>query len=123
MLYETECFEIIGLCMKVHRKLGHGFLESVYKDALEIEFNLAGVPYIREHEFKIDYFGHFLKTKFYADFTVYESIILEAKAISGIPDELYARTINNLKVSNMNLGLIVNFGKPSLEYKRVIQTK
>ena len=65
----------------------------------------------------------FLKTKFYADFTVYESIILEAKAISGIPDELYARTINYLKVSNMNLGLIVNFGKPSLEYKRVIQTK
>ena len=83
MLYESECFEIIGLCMKVHRKLGHGFLESVYKDALEIEFNLAGVPYTREHEFKIDYFGHFLKSKFYADFTVYESIILEAKAISG----------------------------------------
>ena len=106
--------------MEVHSKLGHGFLEVVYKDALEIEFTLRGIPYCREQEFDIDYKDHILRRKYYADFTVFGNIILEAKALDGLPDELYSRCINYLKVSNYRLCLLVNFGTPSLQYKRVV---
>ncbi|MDQ3018046.1 MAG: GxxExxY protein [Bacteroidota bacterium] len=109
--------------MEVHRTLGRGFLENVYKDALEYEFKLRGIPYEREKCFVIPYKDIILKREFYADFFCFDAIILEAKAKEGVVDELYKQTINYLAASHQTLGLLVNFGEDSLKYKRVILTK
>jgi GxxExxY protein len=120
LIHKEESYTIIGKCMEVHNELGFGFLEAVYKDALEIEFKNAGIPYEREKEFEVEYKGTILRNKFYADFVVYDKIILEIKGVSKIKDEFIARAINYLKVSDLNLALVVNFGEPSLNSKRVI---
>ena len=113
-------FEIIGKCYEVHNNLGKGFLEVVYKDALEIEFKKSGIPYQREVKYSVNYKGVLLNHSFYADFVVYDDIILEVKATSGIIEEYFAQTINYLKVSQNKLALIVNFGTNRLETKRLI---
>jgi len=120
IIYKEESYEIIGKCMEVHKNLGSGFLEIVYKDALEYEFKNAEIPYEREKEYIVNYKGKILPHKFYADFVVFDKIILEVKGISGISDEHIAQTINYLKVSGNKLGLIVNFGELSLKYKRIV---
>jgi len=117
---QKETYEIIGICMEVHKHLGHGFLEIVYKDALEFEFKKQGIHFEREKKYEIDYKGHILPHKFYADFIVYDSVILEVKATNGIADDHYARVINYLAASKCNIGLLVNFGEPSLKTKRLI---
>ncbi len=120
IIYKEESYKIIGLCMEVHNNLGKGFLEIVYKDALEYEFRKAHIPSEREKEYVVKYKDIILPHKFYADFVVYDKIILEVKGIAGIADEHIAQTLNYLKVSNNKLGLIVNFGQLSLQYKRVV---
>ncbi len=120
LIYKEEAFQIIGICMDVHRVLGGGFLEIVYKDALEYEFRNKGIFYEREKQFDIKYKGIVLPHKYYADFTVFDKIILEVKAVDGMPDEFIKQTINYLAVSNYRLGLIVNFGRDKLLYKRVV---
>lgn len=106
--------------MEVHKRLGRGFFEIVYKDAIEYEFGLKKIPYEREKQYKIPYKNVVLPHKYFSDFVVYDKIILEVKAGSGIVDEFLAQTLNYLAVSGCKLGLIVNFGKDSLEYKRVV---
>ena len=106
--------------MEVHNNLGHGFLEIVYKDALEYEFRKAGIPYEREKEYKVIYKDITLPHKFYADFVVYDRIILEVKGVSAITDEFTAQCINYLKVSGNKLALLVNFGELRLNYKRIV---
>ncbi|MBA7556331.1 hypothetical protein ES705_49033 [subsurface metagenome] len=120
ILYKEESYQIIGKCMEVHNNLGPGFLEIVYKDALEFEFRNANIPYEREKKYVVNYKGKALPHKFFADFVVFDKIILETKGISGIPEEHIAQTINYLKVSGNKLGLIVNFGELSLNYKRIV---
>jgi GxxExxY protein len=120
LIYPEEAYSIIGKCMEVHRHLGHGFLEIVYKDALELEFRNAHIPYGREIKFEINYKGYWLPHPYYADFTVYDKIILEAKSVDGLHDDMMARTINYLRASGYTLGLLVNFGRDSLQYKRVV---
>ena len=120
LIYKEESYKIIGKCMEVHNNLGPGFLEIVYKDALELEFKKAGIPYDREKEYRVNYKGVNLPHKFYADFVVFDKIILEIKAVSGIADEFIARAINYLKVSENKLALIVNFGELKLNYKRIV---
>ena len=106
--------------MKVHNYLGPGFLEIVYKDALEYEFQRANIPYEREKRYEINYKGKILPHKFYADFVVFDEIILEVKGCSAISNEFIALAINYLKVSGNKLSIIVNFGEPKLSYKRVM---
>ena len=106
--------------MEVHNNLGPGFLEIVYKDALEYEFNKANILYEREKEYAVNYKNIILPHKFFADFIVYNKIILEIKAVSGIPDEFIALAINYLKVSQNKLALLVNFGELKLNYKRIV---
>ncbi|MBS3946157.1 MAG: GxxExxY protein [Melioribacter sp.] len=120
LIYKEEAFQIIGICMDVHRELGGGFLEIVYKDALEYKFRNKGIYYEREKQFDIKYKEIILPHKYYADFTVFDKIILEVKAVDGIPDEFIKQTINYLAVSNYRLGLIVNFSRDKLLYKRVV---
>lgn len=106
--------------MEVHNNLGPGFLEIVYKDALEYEFIKANIPYEREKRYEVNYKGVVLPHKFHADFVVYSNIILEVKAVAGITDEFLAMAINYLKVSNNQLALIVNFGELKLNSKRIV---
>lgn len=120
LLHKEESYQIIGLCIEVHNQLGSGFLEIVYKDALEFEFRRRGIPYFREKEYIINYKGIILPHRFYADFIVFDSIILEVKCISGFADEHTAQCINYLKVSGNQLALLVNFGDLKLTYKRIV---
>ncbi len=120
ILYKEESYKIIGLCFEVHNYLGPGFLEVVYKDALEYEFKKAGIPYARDQKYEVKYKDVILEHKFFADFVVYDKIILEVKGVRAITDEFVARTINYLKVSDLRLGLIVNFGEEKLVHKRII---
>ena len=120
LIYRDEAFKIIGCCMEVHRELGKGHDEVVYKDALEIEFQRQGIPFAREREFKLTYKGVELPHKYFADFVVLDKIILEAKAIECLTDSHVKQTLNYLAASKLKLGLLVNFGEDSLSYKRVV---
>ena len=121
ILYKTEVYEIIGACMEVHRTLGFGFLEVIYKDAMELEFIERQIEFSREDEHSVNYKGKILKHKFFADFTISNNIIVEVKANKeGMPGDAVAQTLNYLKASGFRLGVLINFGKTSLEYKRLI---
>ncbi len=95
-------------------------LKIVYKDALEYEFEARGIPYEREKKYEIQYKKIILPHKYYADFVVFDNIILEVKAQKGVIDEHYRWVINYLAASKCQLGLIVNFGEDSLFTKRMI---
>jgi len=120
LIYKEEAFKIIGLCMEVHRELGHGFLEIVYKDALELLFRQNNIPYEREKEYDVVFRNVVLPHKFNADFVVYDKIILEVKAAVCLVNDNIAQTLNYLKVTENKLGLLVNFGRIKLEYKRLV---
>lgn len=117
---EEETYKIIGTCMKVHQELGSGLLEVIYKDALEIEFGVNNIPFVREKEFVVEYRGIVLPHRFYADFVVYDDIILEVKAIKEFSNEHIAQTLNYIKLSDSEIGLLVNFQTKSLQYKRLM---
>ncbi len=121
VIYKDESYKMLGICMDVHNNLGTGFLEIVYKEALEYEFRKAKISFEREKEYLINYKGIVLTHKFYADFVVFNKIILEIKAVSSIEDKFIAQAINYLKVSQNKLALIVNFGGLKLNYKRIIK--
>jgi GxxExxY protein len=121
ILYKADVYKIVGVCLEVYNTLGYGFQEIVYKDAMEIEFRDRNIPYLRESKFSVDYKGIILKHSFYSDFNVFEKIIVEVKVNKdGITDFAIAQTLNYLKASGMKLGLIINFGGTSLDYKRLI---
>jgi GxxExxY protein len=121
LLYKEQVYDIVGICMDVYNILGFGFLEVVYKDAMEIEFIQKEKVYQREKEFPILYKGKKLKRTFFTDFFLFENIIVEVKAYAdGIQDAAIAQTINYLKASGLRVGLIINFSKRKLEYKRVV---
>ena len=111
---------IIGAGIEIHKTLGFGFLEIVYKDAFEYEFRRKNVLYKREKEYLVKYKEIILPHKFYADFVVFDKVILEIKAKDGIADEDYAQTINYLKCSGCKVGLVLNFGRLKLDIKRVV---
>lgn len=117
---QKESYQIIGICMEVHRILGRGLLEIVYKDAIEYEFRNQEIQYEREKKYEVEYKGHVLPHYFFADFVVFDQIILEVKAQKDIVDQHYSWVINYLAISDCPLGLIVNFGEKSLVTKRVI---
>jgi len=120
ILYKEEAYKIIGCCLEVYNELGPGFLEVVYKDALEIEFQLNEIPYCREKIFDVLYKGRTLNRKYNADFVVYDRIILEVKAYKRLSDDNLSQTLNYLKASKLRLGLLANFGETSFNSKRVV---
>lgn len=121
LIYKDESYKIIGACMEVHKVLGPGFLEAVYQEALEIEFKNQSIPYEREKEIKIYFKGIELRKRYNADFVCYEKIILENKALSNLTDDHLGQVLNYLKATQFKLGLLVNFGQPKLEYKRIVR--
>ncbi len=120
IVYKEESYQIIGLCMEVHNNLGPGFSEVVYKDALEVEFCRAGILYEREKEYEVVYKGIVLPHKYFADFIVFDKIVLEVKGRKELIDDDIAQCINYLKVSQNKLSILVNFGEPKLNYKRLV---
>jgi GxxExxY protein len=120
ILYKEESFKIIGACMKVHRSLGAGFLEAVYEEALEKEFLIQNIPFKRQFKLELYYENEKLKKQYSEDFVCYNTIILELKAVSTIPDVFYAQLKNYLKCTKMELGMLINFGMSSLIYKRIV---
>ena len=120
IILKEESYQLIGICMEIHRELGMGFKEIVYKDALEYEFKLKKIEFIREKEFKIQYKDIILPHRYYADFIIYDSIILEVKASYMIVNNFVTQTINYLKASGLQLGIIANFGEKSFNSKRVV---
>ena len=119
---QEEVYAIIGACMDVHTELGQGFLEVIYKDALEIELTARNIPFEREKMFTVFYKGKELKRKYFADFFVYDQIVLEVKAQEGIIDQLYPQTLNYLAACKQPLAVLVNFGEAALKWKRLILT-
>ena len=117
---KRETYVIIGIAMEIHRTLGKGFSEIVYKDAFEYEFREKNIQYEREKEYAVHYKGAILPHRFYADFVVFNGVILEIKSKKGIVDDHLAQVINYLAISELETGLIINFHEKSLEYKRVI---
>ena len=123
ILYREESFAIIGACMKVHRTLGAGFLEAVYEEALEREFQNLKIPFKRQVKLDLYYGNQKLTKQYRADFICYGEIIVEIKAVSLIPTAFYAQLQNYLKCTNIELGMLINFGTSSLTYKRMINLK
>ena len=111
MLYHSnESYAINGAAMQVYNVLGHGFLESVYQEALAIEFTKRGIPYQREKELKIYYDGKELQQTYRADFVCYDDIIVEIKAVSELDGSHRSQVYNYLKSTGFKLGLLINFG-------------
>ncbi len=120
LLYKDESYLIIGKCMEIHRLLGFGFKEAVYKDALELELQAEGIPFQREKRFEVVYKNVVLRHHYVADFVVFDRIILEIKANAAVHEAFTFQTVNYLKASGLRLGMIINFGEKSLRYHRVI---
>lgn len=116
-------YQLIGMGMEIHRILGKGFLEVVYKDAFEYELRLRNMIYEREKEYTITYKNIILPHKFFADFVIDNSIILEVKSKAGIIEQHQAQVLNYLAVSKLQVGLLLNFHDQSLQYKRIVLTK
>ena len=123
LIYKDEAYEIIGAAMAVHRELGPGFLEAVYQEALEIEFQLRDIPYERERQLNIDYKGHTLSKHYNTDFVCYDKIIVETKAICELTSKDESQVLNYLKATGYKLGILINFGEERLRYKRMVKER
>ena len=111
--------EILGVAVAVHKALGHGFYEAVYGDALEIEMKERRIPFEREKRVEIEYRGQKLAHYYVADFICYGNIVVELKAVDTITPTHASQVLNYLKATNMNIGLILNFGETTLKIKRI----
>jgi len=119
--YKQESYDIIGAAFEVYNKLGHGFLEAVYQECLEIEFKKRCIPYEREKDIKIFYDGLELTQSYRADFVCYDKIIVELKAVSALEDAHYAQVYNYLHATGIKLGILLNFGcSDGLEKDRIV---
>ena len=124
LLYRDEAYRLIGACLAVHKDKGHGFAEAIYQDALEIELELSGIPFERQRNFSIYYRDRPLKHTDTPDLIGFDKIIIELKAAKALNDEHRAQLLNYLKITGLQLGLLVNFGSyPRLEWERIILTQ
>lgn len=120
ILYKNESYQLIGICMNIHSKLGFGFLEAVYCEILEKEFVRMNIPFQREVKLDLYFNGIKLEKQYKADFVCYDDIILEIKSVSFLHENFTKQTLNYLKATEKKLGLLINFGEKSLKYKRII---
>lgn len=115
---DPETFAIIGAAMEVHRELKYGLLEAVYQDALEVEFRLRGIAFEREKLLRVRFKEQILNSYYEADFVCFGSVIVECKSLSQIGGVENAQVINYHRITGLQRAVLLNFGTPSLHYKR-----
>jgi len=119
-LLKEETHRIIGCAFEVLNEIGHGFYEKIYENALVLEFGLQGIPCIQQRRYDVFYKKH--PVGFYVpDLIAFDQIIVDAKTIEHITDEDRGKMLNYLKVTNLRVGLILNFKHPKLEFERVVR--
>jgi GxxExxY protein len=124
ILYRQEAYQIIGGCMSVYKDKGHGFVEPVYQDCMEIELEHLGIPFEAQVNLPLAYRGRTLRHHYIPDLFCFGKIIVELKAVKCLTDEHRAQVLNYLKASRLQLGLLVNFGHyPGLEWERLVLTR
>ncbi len=119
---DPESYAVIGAAMEVHRELGNEFLEAVYQDALAVEFASHKIPFEREKLLQVNYKGGILPSFYKADFVCFGSLLVECKALQALSGAEEAQMLNYLRITGLTRALLLNFGMPSLEYKRLIFT-
>jgi len=123
LVFKDECYAIVGACFEVYKEKGCGFVEAVYQECLEIEFDCSKVPAVAQPQLPLSYRGRTLRQKFVPDFICWDKIIVELKAVSELTDEHRAQVLNYLSATGFKLGLLVNFGHyPKLQYERIVNT-
>jgi GxxExxY protein len=122
MQKDPESHAIIGAAMEVHRELGFGFLEAVYQCALALEFQENKIPFKAEVSLPIRYKGKLLACGYRADFVCFEDLVVETKATADLTRVDDAQVIKELKATGLQRGLLLNFGAPSLRFKRLVLT-
>ncbi len=120
LLYKDESYQLLGVLFDVHNELGGGFLEAVYSDAIKHELQLRNIPFEREKQYKIRYKDIFLPHHYYADFVVFDKIILEIKSTTNLNDRHTAQCLNYLKISGNKLAILANFEADKLMHQRII---
>jgi len=121
LIYKELSYKIVGAALEVHHLLGPGFLESVYSEALAHELTLQGLTYMREVPLQVRY-KELVVGEYKADFVVDQKILLELKALAGLHVAHSAQVHNYLAATGLQLGLLLNFGREQLEFKRVIRS-
>ncbi|MDY6987182.1 MAG: GxxExxY protein [Thermodesulfobacteriota bacterium] len=117
---DEKTYAVIGAAMEVHKELGCGFLEAVYQEALEMEFRIEHVPYVSQPHIHISYKGTPLNKTYQPDFVCFDEVIVELKALGELSGSEEAQVINYLKATGLQVGLLINFGSKSLQYKRFV---
>jgi len=122
LIHKELAYAIVGCAMEVHKTLGPGFLETVYEEAMKIELNLKGLSQQTQVSYPVVYKGHHIKN-FVCDMVVDNKVIIELKALKQLSNIERAQSINDLKVTGIELAMLINFGTSSLEYERLVLTK
>jgi len=120
LIFKEEGYQIVGAALEVHKHLGHGFLEPVYQNALALEFKARSIPYEKEKPLSISYKDNVLEKYYQADFFCFGKIIVELKALARLTGDHEAQVLNYLKSTKAKLGILINFGQPSLVFKRLV---
>jgi GxxExxY protein len=123
LILKDEVYAIVGAAMEVHKDKGFGFLEAVYQECMELELAAQGIPAVPFQELPIFYKGRKLKKTYIADFVAYGKIIVELKALDKLTSREEAQALNYLKASGFEVAILINFGGPSLEFKRIVNTE
>lgn len=119
LLFKEEVYAIVGAAMEVHSVLGHGFLEAVYQEAMEIELRLRGLPFESAKRLRIQYKDEYLKKEYEADLLVFGEIVVELKATDSLTSKDESQLINYLNATGKKVGLLINFGSVGrLEWMR-----
>jgi GxxExxY protein len=121
IILAEETYQVVGAAMEVYYKLGTGFLEPVYQQALAIEMSRRKIPFTQQQRFRIEYKGALLDKEYIADYVCFDQIIVEIKALNGLSPVDWSQVINYLKVSKKRVGLLFNFGSSGrLEWKKLV---
>ena len=119
-LLKDETHQIIGSAMEVLNEIGHGFHEKIYENALVVEFGLRRIPVIQQMDFLVIY-KSVIVGSYVPDLVCFDQVVVDAKTIEEITDHEIGKMLNYLKVTNLQVGLLINFKHPKLEFKRVVR--